>query len=92
MQLRGGEGRDRAVHNIARPREVIATLISRRLLSHSTSSAPRFQARQMRSNFQVNSSVRQWSFAIRCPMRKLEALARSAENYCVLTDYLAFAN
>ena len=66
MQLRGGEERDRAVHNIARPHEVIATeiLISPRLLSRSTSNAPRFQARQMRLNLQVDSSFTRWAIAI----------------------------
>jgi len=61
MQLRRGEERNRALHQVARPHEVIATkvLISPRLLSRSMSSAPRFQARQMRLNFQVGSSVMQ---------------------------------
>jgi hypothetical protein len=55
------------VHKIARPHEVMATeiLISPRLLSRPTSSAPRFQPRQMRLNFQVDSSVRRWAFAIK---------------------------
>src|SRR5262249_13867762 len=70
---RGGEGRNRAVHNIVRPHEVIATeiLISPRLLSRSTSSAPRIQARQMRLNFQVGSSDRRWAFAINPGFRPL---------------------
>ena len=61
MQLRSGEERDRAVHKIAPPHEVIATeiLISPRLVSRSTPSAPRFQARQMRLNFEVGSSFMQ---------------------------------
>jgi hypothetical protein len=46
MQFRGDEERDRAVHKIARPHEVISAeiLIFPRLLLRSTSSAPRFQA------------------------------------------------
>jgi hypothetical protein len=73
MQLRSGEERNCAVHNIARPHEVIATeiLISTRLLSRSTSGAPRFQARQMRLNFQARSSVRRSPFSIKPGFRPL---------------------
>jgi len=59
MQLRGGEERNRTVHKIARPHEVIATeiLIPTRLLWRSRSSGVQFQARQMLLNFQVGSSL-----------------------------------
>jgi hypothetical protein len=73
MRLRSGEERNRTVHKIARRHEVLSTeiLISPRLLSCSTSSAPRFQARQMRLIFQVGSSVRRWAFAINPGFRPL---------------------